>query len=786
MDRPPTGGGASSSSGGGRLPPRPSTGVAPSTGAGSAGAEAFPPPIERAGTLLRAGGGDPEQARVALEVWRGRLLEALDVALRGSLPDAPPIEEAWHWLSASERMARIVSFCEHADVVALAAEVAASGPEGAVAAERWTAALREARRAQRESGSNAGCLRVVEGPMKRLESVDTLREGALSSTVKSLMKSLQRIYQTAAYFKDERMAQLLRRILRSLVARASGMLPGAYEVSRPAMGLGAAFRTAEQLRDAFQAFIGNHFISEAAAAASPSSGLASPRPSGGVAAGSPSTRIAASSPGDGSLSARRGSGGNGAGTPLHSARRREASADPLGGWWRAANRASLEHAEQCHSVCSQVARLLEQWAKLSDVLPGLQAADPELLRDIESFRELHSGVKPGGSAAELLDPKHRVGATAALKGVEQRLQALVARAQDAGAVFPDQPSAFLADDAQGTDLAAASTTSMYGTADILVLPDHGSGEGWGSRPSTASATAAVHDGISSIQEDLRRFGLQLENRIETLAKKTAASSSPFAPEARARGAGMTPRQSPQGPAGGVGGSNGQSASVGRSAADASPERSDGEDDAAEYAAALEVARRSSWYHEPPPLLQGDVEMIEVRTKITQTIIHRVPSRPRTAHPLMTVTRPLPTVMLPSEPRSSRPHRPATAAPTMGGHGGGGPRGSPPRAALLSVAAAARSLPTAGLPLPPGQGAMLAEVEAESEAEADDADSEAEADNEAEVEAEFEAEFEAEAEAEGAEGGLEYHDVADGVAQDGRSEGTDEEHDPSTSMSWNIS
>mmetsp|Transcript_48047 Transcript_48047/g.123663 ORF Transcript_48047/g.123663 Transcript_48047/m.123663 type:complete len:180 (+) Transcript_48047:1288-1827(+) len=179
-------------------------------------------------------------------------------------------------------------------------------------------------------------------------------------------------------------------------------------------------------------------------------------------------------------------------------------------------------------------------------------------------------------------------------------------------------------------------------------------------------------------------------------------------------------------------------------------------------------------------------MIEVRTKITQTIIHRVPSRPRTAHPLMTVTRPLPTVMLPSEPRSSRPHRPATAAPTMGGHGGGGPGGSPPRAVLLSAAAAARSLPTAGLPLPPGQGARLAEDEAESEAEADDADSEA--DNEAEVEAEFEAEFEAEAEAEAerADGGLEYHDVADGVAQDGRSEGTDEDHDPSTSMSWNIS
>ncbi|CAJ1346381.1 unnamed protein product, partial [Effrenium voratum] len=57
------------------------------------------------------------------------------------------------------------------------------------------------------------------------------------------------------------------------------------------------------------------------------------------------------------------------------------------------------------------------------------------------------------------------------------------------------------------------------------------------------------------------------------------------------------------------------------------------------AAAEEVARRSSWFHAPPPVVPKEVPLIEVQHRITQRVIKRCPSRPRTAQPAMVVTAP---------------------------------------------------------------------------------------------------------------------------------------------------
>eukprot|EP00435_Cladocopium_sp_Y103_P026917 s2169_g6.t1 len=53
-------------------------------------------------------------------------------------------------------------------------------------------------------------------------------------------------------------------------------------------------------------------------------------------------------------------------------------------------------------------------------------------------------------------------------------------------------------------------------------------------------------------------------------------------------------------------------------------------------AAQEVARRSSWFHTPPAVVPKDVPMIEVEDRISQRVITRCPSRPRTAQPALVV------------------------------------------------------------------------------------------------------------------------------------------------------
>merc|ERR1712194_587183 len=50
------------------------------------------------------------------------------------------------------------------------------------------------------------------------------------------------------------------------------------------------------------------------------------------------------------------------------------------------------------------------------------------------------------------------------------------------------------------------------------------------------------------------------------------------------------------------------------------------------AIALEVAKRSTWYTEPPPIIPEGVPLIEVQHGIVMKKIGRCPSRPRTAHP----------------------------------------------------------------------------------------------------------------------------------------------------------
>lgn len=608
--RPFTSGAAVGSS---ARPPRPGTssGAAGAAAAAAApapapseqpAAEPFPPSIAQAEAVAEA---EAEQRGAALEAWRRALLEVLEGVQRGSGPEAPPVEEVWHWLAGNERLARCLSFCEHAAVARVAHGFEADAQRGEIAG-RWQAAVKELKRLHRECDWNARYLRVVEAPLQRLDGEDALRAGALASTVRGLLRSLQKIFCTSAYFKEERMAQLLRKILKSLVSKAGCHLVGLYEVARPPGGLGAAFRTAGQLRDGFQAFIENHFIGEGA------SGSTSPP------RGRSSERRPATAPGlcadrfsSGALSsARRGD------TARQGSTRRSDSTDL--GWWRATARVSLEHAEHCQLLCQRLAEVLERWAQLRETVPQLSTADPELHRDVEAFDELYSGVKSGGSAADLLDLKRRMQAASMLQAVEERLAALITRAEAAGVVLPEVPVALeeVEEDDEGREAAAA--------AEVLTLSE-GPAES-ACRP--GSAAALIQENISSIQEDLQRFGSQLESRVGDLLSRRSAYN--FVPPTRGGGPGAGP-----------------------SAAAPSPWRCAEEEEAAERRAALEVARRASWYKEPPPVLPSGVPLIEVRHGITQRVIHSLPQRPHTAHPLFATAE--------APKAEAGPRRPATAA-----------------------------------------------------------------------------------------------------------------------------
>ena len=123
-------------------------------------------------------------------------------------------------------------------------------------------------------------------------------------------------------------------------------------------------------------------------------------------------------------SARRSPGvdGLGSGTPSAGSRR---SAHELG-MWQAKARCSREQAQHCRDFCGRIAGLLERCAELQEAAFG-QTQDPVLVREVESFLELHSGVKAGEPVAELLDLRLRIAAATQLSEVEERLGALMSR-----------------------------------------------------------------------------------------------------------------------------------------------------------------------------------------------------------------------------------------------------------------------------------------------------------------------------------------------------------------------
>lgn len=551
----------------------------------------FPPALETVADALRDGGSKLEQM---VEEWRRRAHELNDVVLRGPPTDSRPLEEYWHWLSASERLTRCVNFCDNADVAAVVDLVRRSGPEGEEIATRWSAVVQTVKRAQRESNSNASCLSVAETPLRKIQDCEELKCGRLPNVVRSLMRTLQRIQATSAYFKDERMTLLSRRVLRTLIAQATDYLPGAYEVAAPRVGLGESFFMAGQFRDAFASFLEGcvlplidrpdssrtHLCPSALAenAQDISGGRRCSRSTGQTC-----SRLRNPSP----LTQRS--------SPIGSARRRCENDDVGGGWWRAAVQASRDHAEHAVEVCDRVAKILQHWGGFADVLPTM----PDDLRyEAESFRELHSGVKIGASASELLDIHHRVASIAVLRSVEERLALLASKSVGSNLHLPTKPN---------------SLRRECDSTEILSLDDN---------PANAVLVCT-----RSIQDDLVRLGEIMDRQVGLLHSRIAPLAN------------------------GVEEDNAATSS------------------AAELETAMEIAKRSSWYREPPPVSQAlssdaaedgtPICWIEVNTKVSQRVITRCPSRPRTAHPLMTVTASLPTSAVPpSQPRSAgAPRRP---------------------------------------------------------------------------------------------------------------------------------
>jgi len=551
---------------------------------------AFPPAVAEVEALL-AEDAEPGEKRKCLSRWCDAMLELVSETMRGSGAEAPPVEEVWHWLAASERLMRCLAFAEHRAVAELLRRAAEDGcQEGSDLVARWQAAARQLRQAQKESGWNADYLRVVEEPLGRLTSHDVMRSGALAKVVKTLLRSLHNIYCTSAYFKEHRMAALLHRILKAIVVLAGGHLVAPREAASPPHGLGAALRLADHLRDTFQAFTDHYFISEAAAGAASKSDR---RPA--TALGTKGDRTMASS----------------------AAFRRK---DTELGLWRATVRHSLEHAEHCRLTCERLVSVLLGFARLRASLPPLRNVQPELLHEAEGFLELHCGLAGGFGAADLLDFRNRVAAGAQFQDVEERLQDYLSRIRGAG-IAVGEDLAFDDDGPDGVEPRLVDTTGSG--AEVLTLPG-GSGRASCEAGSAVMTSEEVQQSINSIQEELRSFEEQLQNLNEAISRKASAPRGrlPFRPPSRCgTAAACQPRCSTSG-----------------GPAEAAEDDPDG--DAAEKAAALQVAKRSSWYREPPPLLPSDVPLIEVHQKIAQTTIHRCPSRPRTAQPRLFVTRPV--------------------------------------------------------------------------------------------------------------------------------------------------
>eukprot|EP00930_Biecheleria_cincta_P041574 TRINITY_DN2851_c0_g5_i1.p1 TRINITY_DN2851_c0_g5~~TRINITY_DN2851_c0_g5_i1.p1 ORF type:complete len:736 (-),score=181.23 TRINITY_DN2851_c0_g5_i1:26-2206(-) len=632
-------GGSSSSS---SRPPLPGKSGSASAPAVAAVAAAFPPAVSEADALLCrlaepcAAGLDgistasqaelrcrPSEeailrARSTLRRWSDAILELVDEVARGPSSEIP-VEEVWHWLAASERLTRCLSFAEHFSVEGLAARLETLGDqESEEVLTRWHGAVRQLRQAQKESGWNARYLRVVEEPLARLTDAAGLNMEALPKNVQTLLRSLHRIHCTSSQLREHRMAPLLHKMLKVLVAQATLRLTAPLEVASPPRGSEVALREAQLLRDSFRTYAEHFFLVEVGA---PGSNQGTPRRGD---AKRPNTAL--------------GSKGDRALVGAASARRLQGQGQQ--GWWSAMVRHSLAHAEHCCKISDWTVGLLADCSRLEACLPDLQAADAMLLREVRGFLELHSGVKGGGlGMAVLLDPKRCLEAQAQVAEVRERLDELLKRVAAAGISVPEEAAPQRLATACGSTEEPLEMASGPGFAEVLLLPDAeltaSAGCPIGSRSRPGSA-AELQESIDSMSEDLQQFSSQLDDFGALISKTVGqARSSRFAPPPR-RGAGAA------------------------AAEDSGGYPSAARPESAEMAAALEVARRASWYVEPPPLLPDDIPMIEVEQKINLRVITRCPSRPRTAQPAMYIVDPMVEEEKARISRSRHGSRPATA------------------------------------------------------------------------------------------------------------------------------
>lgn len=258
------------------------------------------------------------------------------------------------------------------------------------------------------------------------------------------------------------------------------------------------------------------------------------------------------------------------------------------GLWRASVRCSLEHAEHCRLMCAYTTGLLSLSASLTTALPLLRTTCPRLTMQAETFMKLHSGLKDGGDVMPLLDLKNQADARVKVHDVEEQLMNLLDSAKDAG-VDIDEAEALAGDIGQRRVL-----PSEQGMSEVLTLSCDVSAN----RPATSGE---LQENISLMQEELQKFGEQLEHFGDTIKENSRPPTGMcFNPPPRVRAQG-------------------------------------GKEERRDSATAIEVAKRSAWYCEPPPVLPMDVPMIEVHSRIQQTPIHRCPSRPRTAQPRLFAT-----------------------------------------------------------------------------------------------------------------------------------------------------
>jgi len=581
-------------------PPRPPPAPQGSPTSRSVAQATFPPAIAEVEGLLLRLPADPSSSQAvrphacqdALHWWRDAVVAILEEVGRGSAPDAPPIDEVWHWLTSSERLMRILSFAEHSATLSVAAQVINEGGEGgAEVVQRWQDAVHQLKQLEKESAWNARYLRVVEAPLTELCNGQALVNGSLPQLVVTLLRSLHRIYSTSLYFKEHRMAVLLHKTLKVLISQACQHVPCPYAIASSDGAVAQAWSLSKAFQSAFAQYIDHYFIvpeageMEKTKSSSRSSSL-SRRP---ATAPEPSS---------------------GRSSRPTSSRRRDGS--DLG-WWRATARCTLEQAQHCRDYCGSIAKLLEAGWRISISLPSLRTTDANLAQEVEGFIALHSGLK--GSKEEdtssLLDLQNQVRARLLIDEVTSRIDTLVSKVLASGVAMVETELVPV----QLQEAALLSTDTTQSVADVLTLSGDGQAETTTHVAVPGSGQGAMNEEISSMQAELQQFEEELRNistamhsgKVPQRTNGTAAAARlDFAPAPRGHvdGGGDAPEQ----------GEPGRSRSN-----------------------AFEVARRSSWYVAPPPVVSTDVEWRDVQQNIAMTRITRCPSRPRTSQPRLFVT-----------------------------------------------------------------------------------------------------------------------------------------------------